>query len=52
MSEFIPKFERYLYDRVLGPKALPTSGAIAVRNEKGELTMKKVKVSRYVAGKM
>lgn len=51
MSEFIPKFERDLDNRSMGPKALPTAGAIAVRNEKGEITMQKVKVVRYKAGK-
>ncbi|VDK34853.1 unnamed protein product [Anisakis simplex] len=52
MGEFVPKFERDLENRNTGPKALPTSGAIPVRNEKGEVTMQKVKVVRYMAGKM
>lgn len=52
MGEFIPKFERDLDSRSMGPKALPTAGAIAVLNEKGEITMQKVKVVRYMAGKM
>lgn len=52
MGEFTPKFERDLESRSMGPKALPTAGAIAVRNEKGEITMQKVKVVRYMAGKM
>lgn len=52
MGEFTPKFERDLESRNTGPKALPTAGAIAVRNEKGEITMQKVKVVRYMAGKM
>ncbi|VDM40770.1 unnamed protein product [Toxocara canis] len=52
MGEFIPKFERDLDSRNTGPKALPTAGAIAVRNEKGEVTMQKVKVVRYMAGKV
>lgn len=52
MGEFTPKFERDLESRNTGPKALPTAGAIAVRNEKGEVTMQKVKVVRYMAGKM
>ncbi|VDN45168.1 unnamed protein product [Gongylonema pulchrum] len=53
MGEFTPKFERDLESRsAIGPKALPTAGAIAVRNEKGEITMQKVKVVRYMAGKV
>uniref|UniRef100_A0A0M3ILS0 MFAP1 domain-containing protein n=1 Tax=Ascaris lumbricoides TaxID=6252 RepID=A0A0M3ILS0_ASCLU len=52
MGEFTPKFERDLESRNTGPKALPTAGAIAVRNEKGEVTMQKVKVVRYMAGKI
>lgn len=30
---------------------LPTSGAVAVRNEKGEWVTQKVKVKRYLPGK-
>lgn len=51
MGDFVPKFERNLDMRTMGPKPLPTTGAVAVRNEKGVITMKKVKVQRYVAGK-
>uniref|UniRef100_A0A158R4Q8 MFAP1 domain-containing protein n=1 Tax=Syphacia muris TaxID=451379 RepID=A0A158R4Q8_9BILA len=52
MAEFTPKFERDLDSRSMGPKALPTAGAIPVKNEKGEITMQKVKVVRYMAGKV
>uniref|UniRef100_A0A914WZC2 Micro-fibrillar-associated protein 1 C-terminal domain-containing protein n=1 Tax=Plectus sambesii TaxID=2011161 RepID=A0A914WZC2_9BILA len=53
MGDFVPKFERDMDNRGgSGVKMLPTAGAIPVRNEKGELTMQKVKVTRYMAGKM
>ncbi|CAG2177907.1 unnamed protein product, partial [Oppiella nova] len=32
-------------------QSLPTTGAIAVTNEKGEKTMQKVKVQRYITGR-
>jgi hypothetical protein len=32
-------------------QSLPTAGAIAVTNEKGEKTMQKVKVHRYITGR-
>lgn len=51
MGEFVPKFERNLDARTMGPRPLPTAGAVPVKNEKGVVTMKKVKVQRYMAGK-
>lgn len=51
MSELVPRFEQKLEDRAaLGPRQLPTSGAIPVKNERGEIVMQRVKVNRYIAG--
>jgi hypothetical protein len=52
MGEFIPKFERNLEMKALGPRPLPTAGAIPVKDAKGRIVMKKVKVQRYMAGKV
>uniref|UniRef100_A0A1I7XNG1 MFAP1 domain-containing protein n=1 Tax=Heterorhabditis bacteriophora TaxID=37862 RepID=A0A1I7XNG1_HETBA len=53
MGEFIPRFEQREGDaRSYGPQRLPTLGAVPVLNEKGQLVMQKVKVQRYVAGKV
>ncbi|PIO70716.1 Micro-fibrillar-associated protein 1 [Teladorsagia circumcincta] len=53
MGEYIPRFEQREGDqRGYGPQRLPTLGAVPVRNEKGQLVMQKVKVQRYIAGKL
>ena len=51
MGDFVPKFERNM-DKTMGPRPLPTAGAIPIKDEKGRVIMKKVKVQRYMAGKM
>ncbi|KAK6058026.1 WD domain, G-beta repeat protein [Cooperia oncophora] len=53
MGEYIPRFEQREGDqRGYGPQRLPTLGAVPVLNEKGQLVMQKVKVQRYIAGKL
>ena len=52
MGDFIPKFERNMDMKTLGPRPLPTAGAIPTKDEKGRVIMKKVKVVRYMAGKV
>jgi hypothetical protein len=55
MGDFVPKFERDMDSRTGGgggAKMLPTAGAIPIRNERGDITMQKVKVTRYMAGKV
>ncbi|CAJ0585218.1 unnamed protein product, partial [Mesorhabditis spiculigera] len=53
MGDFVPRFEQRESDhRSFGPSQLPTSGAVPVKNAQGKVVMQKVKVQRYVAGKM
>ncbi|CAJ0930139.1 unnamed protein product, partial [Mesorhabditis belari] len=53
MNEFVPNFEMREGDaRTLGPQRMATSGAVPVINEQGKVVMQKVKVQRYVAGKV
>uniref|UniRef100_A0A915MDL5 Micro-fibrillar-associated protein 1 C-terminal domain-containing protein n=1 Tax=Meloidogyne javanica TaxID=6303 RepID=A0A915MDL5_MELJA len=52
MGEFVPKFERNMDLKGLGPRPLSTAGAIPVKDDKGRIVMKKVKVQRYMAGKI
>jgi hypothetical protein len=42
MGDFVPKFERNLDMKPLGPRPLPTAGAIPVKDDKGRIVMKKV----------
>jgi hypothetical protein len=52
MGDFVPKFERNMDLKVVGPRPISTAGAIPIKDDKGRIVMKKVKVQRYMAGKM